>query len=342
LAQITLRDKTRADIFRVSAPDEEWTSQIAHLLGHKPASFRWANELMLRESLGIEVYFYVVAINGSCFANIKTMDFQGVGILGDVFTRPENRGRGAASHLMQAVMDDFKTRGSALYLGTGYDTAPYHMYAKYGFKGIEPNSGTMHYFASADFEEKYFAPAPATIRALDWRHYPVSPALFTASIPGVVRNLPLGLIGRRNSEGALVEFLKKMREDVSSCGGFGLQKENGALVGLAAWDCDPAWPDVARVDVFCHPDFWHCAIQLLDATLDSIPNSKRALMAYGDTQCPQKSIVFEQAGFVHNATLKQWVQSTDSRVDVSQYIFSKHLFEFSTPSHFTLKVVAMP
>jgi hypothetical protein len=225
----------------------------------------------------------------------------------------------AASHLMQAVMDDFKTRGSALYLGTGYDTAPYHMYAKYGFKGIEPNSGTMRYLASADFDEKYFAPAPATIRALDWRHYPASPALFTASIPGVIRNLPLGLIGRRNSVGAIFEFLKKMREDVSSCGGFGLQKENGALVGLAAWDCDPAWPDVARVDVFCHPDFWNYGPELLDSLLQTIPDSRRGLLAYSDMRCPQKSDLLQQAGFSHKATYEQRLRAAGKRYDVHQY-----------------------
>lgn len=324
LGQIILRDGIRAEVLRILAPEAQWSSQIAGLLGHKPASFRWGNELMLREPLGIEIYFYLVMVDDVAIANIKTMEFQGVGMLGDVYTRPEYRGRGVASQLMQSLMNDFKMRGGlALYLGTGYNTPPYHIYAKYGFNGIEEKSGTMAYFTESSFTKKYFAAAPVTIRALDWQHYPTSAALFAAAVSGVVRCWPLQLIGRCNSEGALLVLMERIQKNALSCGAFGLQKANGALVGFAMWDCDSNWPDVALVDIFCHPHFWEYGSKLLSSMLQSIPDSNRGLIAYSDIQCPQKSEILHQAGFSHKATLKRWVKAAETRIDVEQFILSK-------------------
>ena len=69
-------------------------------------------------------------------------------------------------------MQDFQERdGNALFLGTGYDTVPYHIYRGFGFDSVTLGSGFMHYYASSEsvFEQDYFAPGTTTVRDIDWR-----------------------------------------------------------------------------------------------------------------------------------------------------------------------------
>ena len=51
---------------------------------------------------------------------------------------------------MARQMEDFRNReGSALFLGTGYDTVPYYIYEEFGFESVEPGSGFMIYYAES-------------------------------------------------------------------------------------------------------------------------------------------------------------------------------------------------
>lgn len=321
LGRIILKDKTICDVLRVQGPDAEWAEKIEEMLGHKAPAYQWANQLMLRQLLGFDAYFYLVAIDGFPIANIKIMELQGVGILGDVYTRPEYREKGAASQLIKILMDDFTARGGkALYLGTGFGGTPYRMYQKFGFSSVAENSGGMAYFSSDDFAQEYFCEGPAALQPLSWRHYPTSSALFMAPVPGVVRCAPQQLFGQRNSEGSMVKLLAELQKDSPACTAVGLQKNNGALVGLAMWDMDPLWPSTARVDVFCHPHFWEHGNAMLEVITKSIPPSVRQCIAFGDEQCPQKQTVLLNAGFRQSAILPGWISVNEEAVDVRQYV----------------------
>lgn len=323
LGQIILKDKTTCDVLRVQGPDAEWADKIEEMLGHKAPMYQWANQSMLRRPLGFGSYFYVVVVDSFPIANIKTMELQGVGILGDVYTRPQYREKGAASQLMKILMDDFKARGGkALYLGTGFGGAPYRMYQKFGFSSVVENSGGMAYFSSGDFAQEYFCEGPAKLQPLGWRHYPTSSALFMAPVPGVVRCAPQQLFGQRNSEGSMVKLLAELQKDAPTCAVVGLQKDNGALVGLAMWDADPLWPSTARVDVFCHPHFWEHGAAMLETVIKSIPPSMRQYIAFGDDQCPQKETVLLNAGFQQSAILSRWILANEKEVDIKQYVKS--------------------
>jgi hypothetical protein len=111
---------------------------------HKGPLRNWQNTAVLRRGLGMDVVFYVLHRDGIPLANMMTVEHRGVGHFGHVWTQPEDRRKGAASLIMDAQMADFKRRGGqALFLGTGYNSAPYHIYAARGFVGLEAESGYM-------------------------------------------------------------------------------------------------------------------------------------------------------------------------------------------------------
>ena len=139
LDRITLKSGEAIQAGVVQGPDLDWAERVETLLGHKGPSWRWGNEQVLRTQTGLDVFFYLLHRDGDPFANVMTIECRGVGLLGHVYTRPEDRRQGAAMQLMACLMDHFRQRGGqALFLGTGYDTPPYHIYRVNGFSGVEP------------------------------------------------------------------------------------------------------------------------------------------------------------------------------------------------------------
>jgi hypothetical protein len=268
LGSITLKSGETVSIGCVQGPELEWADRVEKLLGHKGEPWRAQNTQLLRNDVGVEAYFYILHRAGLPFANIMTVELSGVGILGHVWTNPEDRRKGAIASLMEKQMGHFRARGgAALFLGTGFNSPPYRIYESFGFAGIEDRSGVMEYYADsrAAFEARYFAPGPAEIEALHWRHWPSSPALFAGDHPGVVRCAPLRLIGRHSTEGYLLGMLREHSHDEPPRAMALVQQDTTAVLGLATWDLDPLWRDACVVDVYCHPRYWERANDLLDA-----------------------------------------------------------------------------
>lgn len=277
----------------VTGPDADWADRVEDLLHHKTEVWRWQNAECLRRDLGLEVRFYLLHRDGAAFASILTATKGGVGHFGHVFTRPPDRRRGAASQLMGLQMAHFRASGGrALFLGTGYDSAPYHIYRSHGFRGLEAASGQMDYYAeSAEvFGAAWFAPGPADLAAVGWPHWPTTAPLFTGDFPGTARCAPLGLFGRSSTEGAWLHLLhgEPARARVL------VRRGTDAVVGAASWGPHPLWPHTALVDVYCHPAFWSRGPALLVA-LDA-PAAGRCL-ALSDDGCPAKAEVLDAAGF---------------------------------------------
>jgi GNAT superfamily N-acetyltransferase len=309
----------------VAAPDSQWRPRLQKLLFHKGEPWRRQITELLTQPLNVEARHYILHRGDAPFCHILTVESGSVGILGHVWTEPEERGQGAASRLMGLQMQDFRARGGrALYLSTGYDSSAYRIYARHGFAGVEPHSGVMAFFASSrrQFEAEYFAPGPANIAPLDWAHWATSSALFAGEGPGVVRNAALGLLGKRVTEGALIFALQEQREAGAEQANAEarvqvLQKEeNGAVVGLAAWSRDATWPGQYIADVYCHAHFWQRAPELL-AQL-RLPEDAR-VVAYADAPFAAKREALEVAGFRVVASLPQWIAADAAqtgRVDV--------------------------
>ena len=319
LGEVVLRDGGRARAGVVQAPDEEWRGRIERLLGHKGEAWRWQVREMLQGDPqvleGAEAFFYVLHSEGVPFANIMTIEAQGVGVLGHVFTLPHERGRGAASLVMEALLRHFRERGGqALYLSTGFDSSAFRIYARHGFEPVEPGSGVMRFTTSprAHFEDTYFAPGDASVVPLSWARWATASALFAGDFPGVVRSAGYRLLGRSLTEEALLFALRdeqKHREDAEAPRVLALQKQNGAVVGLASWRPHPLWPNTCLLDIYCHPNFWSRAGDLIDEL--SLPTSQR-VVAYADGPDDAKARALEAAGFERVATLPQWV-AADAR-----------------------------
>jgi ribosomal protein S18 acetylase RimI-like enzyme len=311
---VTLKTGEKVQAAVVIGPDLEWAERIEQLLGHKGDIWNWQNSQTLRYDLGIEARYYVLHREGTPFANISAFEHAGVGHFGHVWTKPEDRRKGASSSLMELQMTDFKSRqGKALFLGTGLDSVAYRIYEKFGFRGIERQSGYMAWYAVSEdaFEATYFARGEIEIEPLAWTHWPSSAALFLGDFPCVVRCAPLGLIGRESTEGTLLPLLRDESRR-SACGeqprAMVLRnKPTSAVVGFTVWGWHPLWLDTYLFDVFCHPNYWDKARDLLGSL--PLPQTHRQI-AYCDANCEQKSRVLSAFGFQKTSTLEDWVPTT--------------------------------
>ncbi len=313
LGQVELKNGERVQVAAVLAPDDKWSGRLQHLLGHKGEAWRHQIRELLRpeaQGQGVETFFYILHREGAAFSNIMTVEKSGVGVLGHVFTQPEERQKGAASHLMGAALKHFRQRGGrALYLSTGFNSSAFRIYASHGFESVEPGSGVMSFTTvpKARFEEEYFAPGEASIVPLSWAGWATASALFTGSFEGVVRNVQFKLLGRKLTEDPLLQAVEDEHQRLEageSPQTLALQKPDGAVVGLASWGWHPLWPSACLIDVYCHPNFWNRAPQLLQEL--KIPASQR-LIAYDDLPKSPKARSLQEAGFERVATLPQWI-----------------------------------
>jgi GNAT superfamily N-acetyltransferase len=321
LGKVTLRSGEVVEAGVVIAPDSDWRERLQALLSHKEAIWKWQIETLLREHVGAKAYFYILHREGVPFSHVLTIESNGVGIVGHVWTKPEDRGQGGASHLFKHLMEHFRSRGGAsLYLTTGFESTAYRIYERHGFQSVEPHSGIMAYYAETqmEFENGFFASNEASVAALDWPHYPLTTPLFVSGFPGVIRNAALGLLGRCITEAGLLPPLQEthLRPDVMPRAVV-LGLPNGAVTGLAAWRRDELWPDTCIADVYCHPRFWNRASELL-AKLE-FPVAER-LIAYCDVGFAEKRDALEHAGFRQCAVLPEWLQQNavgSTRFDVA-------------------------
>ncbi|HEX8235010.1 MAG TPA: GNAT family N-acetyltransferase [Abditibacteriaceae bacterium] len=311
LCEITLKSGEHVQATVVHAPDMNWRERITNLLAHKDEIWRWQVAHLLSDSTGsgVETRFYLLHRDGLPFSNVMTVEFAGVGLLGHVWTSPNHRQQGAASALMSQALHHFKERGGkALYLETGFDSPPFHLYRKLGFEPFDPNSGIMQLSTTTmpQFEAAYFAPGETQVVPFAWPQWAVASALFTGDFPGVVRSAPFKLLGRSLIEEALLPVVRQQltRTAGTSSHALVLQKtDNGAVVGFAAWSFDPLWPGTCLVDVWCHPHFWSRAEELLRSL--ALPAVRR-VVALTDAHCPEKASTLQASRFRPVATLPQW------------------------------------
>jgi len=327
LEHVVLKNGEKVEAGVVIGPDLDWADRVEELLGHKGPLWRWGNEMVLRESLPVEAYYYLlVREDGIPFANMMNIEVEGVGLYGHVFTKPEDRRKGAASLLLPILLDDFRKRGGrALVLGTGYDSAPYHIYARGGFEGVEPGSGYMAYYPDGkrDFYDAYFADQTMSVARIDWNHWPPSIPLFIGDFPGVVRSLVMEVLGRRSTEGPIVGRLEEEIERKDE--GKGPRTTvltgdaSGAVFGLATCGNHPMWPGTCLVDLYCHPSGWERGAELLETM--EVDQAER-VVAYCDAGLEEKETILDAAAYRPVATYQKRVAADRARtafVDVREW-----------------------
>ena len=309
---VRLKNGDRVEVGVVVGPDLDWADRVEDLLSHKGEVWRWGNEMALRHDLGIDVFYYILHRDGEPFTNMMNIEYRGVGLFGHVFTKPDERRNGAANALMPLLMEDFRARGcQALFLGTGYDSHPYHLYAKNGFVGLMPKDGTMAYYTESEdtFYESYFAETGSSkVVRLGWPHWPSSIPLFAGSFEGTVRSHVMHQFGRDSTEGPMIPLERDELERKEA--GKGARsvvleiEETGAVAGFSTSGRSPIWPSTQMVDLYCHPSCWGRGIELLESL--EIPEADRQL-AYCDAGFKAKENILSAAGFKPVATYKNRV-----------------------------------
>ena len=299
----------------ISVPDESYAEEIKTFLGHKPGNFKWHIERCVTEGLDeLETRFYVGKIDGKIITNIMTVEHEGIGILGHVFTLPDQRRKGACKGTMAYQMEDFKQRnGRALYLGTGYNSHPYHIYHSFGFESVFPESGFMKYYVDGDFEKTYFASAFAYPKSVEWYDWPKLTALSGIVGSDTLRSLIWNVYGPTNFEGGFLTFKHNLETDDIFDDAKLLITNDGAIVGWATVCRDKQWQDnIALLDLFFHPNFVNSVPDLLAAL--NLPKLK--VQCYVDGGAEKKAEVLQAAGFSCEGRFKNQFEYRGQHYDV--------------------------
>lgn len=304
LGEERLKTAERLEIGVVEAPDEEHADQIVPFLAHKPPPYDDHIRRCLREPLDeLETFFYVGKLDGTIVTNIMTVEYEGVGILGHVFTIPAHRRKGACDALMRYQMEDFRKRGGRLlHLGTGFDSPPYHIYRRHGFVSVFPRSGFMRYFVKENVLSEYFAGERVFSREVRWSDWGPLTAI-TGTLEGDwLRLVRFRLMGPANFEGTFLTMRAGAESGHYQCRV--LETETKARVGFATLGADPTWRDVCVFDPLCHPRYWNRLGDLWESFV--VPGGK--VIAYADVASRVKITALERLGFRREACLRGFVR----------------------------------
>jgi hypothetical protein len=317
LATERLKTGEEMEVGVVRAPDGEHTTQLTTFLGHKGRNWVWQVEKSLSGGCpDLESYFYVGKIKGQIVGNITTVEYNRTGIFGHVFTRSDQRMKGVCRAIMAHQMDDFRRRGGGmLLLGTGYESPPYWIYHRFGFRPLD-KTGFMRYATEDDFEEGHFARCPAKVVEVNWRDWPRLCVLASIKDRGVLRSITFGLFGRDNLEEAFLGLKRGLEERPDQVRAILLQSERGAVVGCATIVPDHRWRNGPYLlDIFWHPRFSSYADLLISQI--GFPTGK--IQCYVDSLSPEKASFLERAGFEKEATLKGQIGWEGQALDVMIY-----------------------
>ena len=315
LGEVGLKTGEQMEVGVITAPDESHAEEVKQFLGHKPGNYKWHIERCVTEVLdALETRFYVGKLDGRVITNIMTVEYEGIGILGHVFTLPEQRRKGACKGVMGYQMEDFRQRaGRALYLGTGYNSHPYYIYHSFGFESVFPESGFMKYPVNSDFEERYFAPTSAEPKSVEWHDWPKVTALSGIVGWDTLRSLKWDVYGPTNMEGGFLSFKHDLETENVYDDAKLLISSGGAIVGWATVSRDTRWqPTTGVLDLFFHPNFADAVPRLLSAV--AFPDVK--VQCYVDSGAEKKAAVLEAAGFICEGQLTNQFTYSGQHYDV--------------------------
>ena len=315
LGESILKSGECMEVGVIHAPDEPHADEIKEFLGHKPGNYKWHIERCVDERLDdLSTLFYVGKVDGNVITNIMTVEHEGIGILGHVFTLPDQRRKGACKGTMVHQMEHFRERnGRALYLGTGYDSHPYHIYHGFGFDSVFPESGFMEYHVEQDFLDDYFAVSTASPKSVEWHDWPKLTALSGIVDVDILRSLAWNIYGPSNLEGPFLSFKHSLETENVYDDAKLLISENGAIVGWTTVCRDSKWRDnIALLDLFFHPNFTESVADLISAV--EFPDLK--VQCYVDSTSVKKAEVLESVGFTCEGEFKNQFSYGGEEYDV--------------------------
>jgi GNAT superfamily N-acetyltransferase len=295
LAETTLKSGLTAEIGLLTAPDPADALGVAPLLGHKGGIWQTHIERALAGELdGLETRFYLARVEGLAVCNVMTVEFAGAGILGHVFTRPEHRRQGLCEAVFAQLQPHFRARGGLrLTLGTGFESSAYWIYHRHGFRPLLPSSGFMSWAVAPDFADRWYAPAPAVVQPLAWRHWPALAQLLADDFGDGLQAMGLNAFGPVNFEGSGLALLQDSTAQVR------VLETASKAVALASLSPDRRWPTVTDLDLIGHPA-WSAEWPRLLAAL-TLPPGKTQCWLPPESQARRAAV--ESLGFQLEATL---------------------------------------
>jgi hypothetical protein len=303
LGSITLKSGEPMQLVKTTAPQPDWTDRILPFLVHK-GEF-WLDPMREAYSCGLGDLvmndFLGVLGSGEVVGNITTLEHLGVGILQHVFTPPEQRRKGICNALMQALCDDFLARGGrAMYLSTGYDSPPFHIYESFGFRG-RGDGGKMTWLPEPGFLGAYFAPAATQVREVRSEDWPLLEALYATSGQWQLKSFLMQQFGHADYESEFIALRNGVREgkvlDTKV-----LVTSAGAVVGHALVGVQPQWAGrVLVLDTMVHASFQHRTGGLLAAL--EIP-AGRKVQAFSEPEAEARIAALKAAGFREEGVLR--------------------------------------
>jgi len=307
------------DIFRVTAPDEEFRERILAFLHHKGQPWQIPMEENLKADLeGLSQHFYIGVVGEEIVGNASSVEAleRPVGILQHVFTPPARRRLGICSAIIQAYVQDFDARGGrAAYLHTGYDSPAYRIYRSAGFVGYR-DTGIMERFPDPRFHQDFWAPRPVTVRDTKWADWALLDALFGIVDGWFLRSIHHRQWGRSGYEGQYVASRKDLAEGRISQIKV-LEASNGAVVGVACTVRDRIFRgDTWLLDLFVHPHYYAEGERLL-AAMDLSLGAK--VQCYCEPTQPEKARMLEAVGFSPETTLPRQVRMGEEWLDLTLY-----------------------
>lgn len=321
IAAKTLRTDETLEIGVVLAPDEHHAPLVRPILAHKSSNEQWHLDEVFAGRVGpLETRFYLGRLNDRSVCNIMVSEYDGIGILSHVYTVPEHRRKGIARLVMTEQMADFKARnGRYLTLSTGFDTHPYYLYHGFGFRSVVPESGHMKYMGNAAFEAEHFLSSgvgEARVIPGDWKHWPSLNVLCAQAGPPHLRNAGLGHIGPRMFEGAYLGLMKQIQaeDDVQVRL---VVTGRGAVAGYATLVPDTRWRgETSLLDLTVHSAF---KAQLKPQLESFVLPAGRKVICHVEPGDGPKIAALQNAGFVHEATLRQQFKADGNVLDVEVY-----------------------
>ena len=305
LAEVTLKSGEVMQCLVVEEPEACWAADVQELLVHKREHVLWHIQRSIAGPLDeLETRFYLGVVKGEAVGNIMTVEHDGIGILGHVFTQPDQRRKGIASHIMAAQMRDFQEReGRVLTLGTGFDSPPYWIYHSFGFRSIAAGSGAMWYWRQPEQMEELWRAAITGVASPLWQHWPLVNLLCIQPDGDRLRHAARRLWGPRNFEGDFTRYQRELEAEDSAITARVLENEARLVVGWASLEDDPVWGGAAALlDLLIHPRAWDAAGDLLSA----LPLPSKPILAYADQDSP-KNDVLRAHGFKQQSSWQDWL-----------------------------------
>lgn len=192
----------------------------------------------------------------ACAWTMTPADESRLATLGEVFTRPDRRGRHLAGAVCAALLERFDAAGGrTIYLGTS-EPAAARIYAGLGFRPYP--RGLMRRDTGHDFDAAWFRPANVRVRPLTWGDVPRIVQLYATPNPWYSAAWMQGLYSASHVTHDRCNSLVKHTWQATRPGAWlGLASDAGALVGSGPMQPRGNEQAVlgADVDVFVHPAF---------------------------------------------------------------------------------------